>query len=197
MPVSPSVGNKHQVLSMVSAEDYVIQPAELGLTMDNNLVIDQDPACYTPYNSVLGYYEWFDYAGGNVTRCRSLGVSTTGHLYSIAQQSNLKYQFFVDGVAQLASPLVEMRGTHQPNAEAVRAGGEVVWDTSVSGPEPVNWGANFAGAGNTQWQRFNNTLGWVTIASNNAICNGAQNVCTGGAWSFATGSFPTTWSVSH
>ena len=196
LPSSPSVGNLHQVLSLVGAQDDVIQPAELGLTMDNNLVIDGDPNCYKPYNVVVGFYEWWDYATTGV-RCKSLGQATTGHLYSIAQQANNNFQFFVDGNPQLASPLIEMRGTYAPNAHHVVAGGEVAWADSVSGPEPVNWQARFGGSGNTPWQRFNNTLGWVTIQSNNAICNGPPNTCTGGAWSFSTLSFPSDWSVSH
>lgn len=196
LPGSPSVGDRRQALSLVGAEDTVLQPGELGIQMDNNLVVDGDPNCYKPYNTLTGFYEWWDYANTTV-RCRALGQVTTGHLYSIAQQANNRFQFFVDGNPQLASPLIEMRGVSSPNANLVKAGGEVVWDTAVGGPEPVNWTATYGGSGNTPWQRFNNTLGWVTIQSNNAICNGPPNTCTGGGWSFSTLSFPTVWSVSH
>jgi hypothetical protein len=124
---------------------------------------------------------------------------TTGHLYSTAKQSNNQWQFFVDGNPQLSSPLIQMQGTYAPNAKLVKAGGEVVWSSSVSGPEPVTWTALYGGSGNTPWQRFNinPNIGWYTIQRNNAICNGPPNTCTGGAWSFSTGSFPTVWSVSH
>jgi hypothetical protein len=193
---SPQVGNQRQVLSLVGAQDDVIQPGELGLTMDDNLVVDGDPSCYTPYNTVVGFYEWWDYVNTTV-HCKNLGQTSVGHLYSVAQQSNNNFQFFVDGNPKLPSPLVEMRGSHRPNADQVAAGGEVVMADSVCCPEPVNWQASFGGNGNTPWQRFNNTLGWVTIQSNNFICNGPPGVCTGGGWSFSTGSFPTTWSVIH
>ncbi len=164
--------------------------------MDNNLVINFDPNCYQPYNTVVGWYEWWDYVN-STDRCKSLGQVTTGHLYSLAEQTGGKWQFFVDGNPQLSSPLIEMHGTYAPNAARVKAGGEVVWDTSQSGPEPVNWQAIYGGSGNMPWQRFNNVIGWYTIQRNNAICNGPPNVCTGGAWHFSTDSFPTTWSVSH
>jgi hypothetical protein len=169
---------------------------ELGLTLDDNLVIDNDLGCFKPYNSVVSFYEWYDYAA--VTpRCKALGQTSVGHLYSTAQQANNKFQFFIDGNPQLSSALVEMHGSHAPNADNVAAGGEVTYDASVGTAEPVNWQASFGGSGNTPWQRFNNVQGWVTIQSNNGICNGEQNVCTGGGWSFSTGSFPTTWSVIH
>jgi hypothetical protein len=164
--------------------------------MDDNLVVDLDTSCFKPYNVVVGFYEWFDY-GAFTTRCKALGQATAGHLYSVAQQANNKFQFFVDGVPQLSSPLVEEQGASAPNADVVAAGGEVVWGDGVSGPEPVNWQAGFGGNGNVPWQRFNKALGWMTIQSNNGICDGPQNVCTGGGWSFSTDSFPTTWSVIH
>jgi hypothetical protein len=195
-PNSPQVGNLRQVLSLVGAQDDKLQPAELGLTMDDNLVVDLDSSCYKPYNVVVGFYEWYDYAAFT-TRCKALGQATAGHLYSVAEQSNNKFQFFVDGVPQLSSPLIEERGTHAPNADKVAAGGEVVWADSVSGPEPVNWQAAFGGNGNIPWQRFTRDLGWVTIGQNNDICDGPPSTCTGGGWSFSTGSFPTTWSVIH
>jgi hypothetical protein len=195
-PNAPQAGNLRQVLSLVGAQDLGAQTGELGLTLDDNLVLDLDPNCYKPYNVVVGFYEWYDYAN-LVTRCKSLGQATAGHLYSVAQQANNKFQFFVDGNAQLSSPLIEMHGAHAPNAERVVAGGEVTMADSVCCPEPVNWHASFGGNGNIPWQRFNNTLGWVTIQSNNGICNGSPNTCTGGGWSFSTGSFPTTWSVIH
>jgi len=200
LPSSPSVGTKRQVLSQVGAEDTgtgTTQVDQIGITMDNNLVIDADPTCFTPYNTLVGFYEWWDYSLNGGVRCKALGQVTTGHLYSTAEQSNTKWQLFVDGNPQLSSPLIEMHGTYAPNAGRVKAGGEVAWDTSQSGPEPVNWQAIYGGSGNTPWQRFNNTLGWTTINANNAVCNGPPNICTGGSWTFSTGSFPTTWSVSH
>jgi hypothetical protein len=196
-PNAPQVGNLRQVLSLVGAQDIPgIQTGELGLTMDDNLVVDGDTSCYKPYNTVVGFYEWWDYAA-TMVRCKALGQTSVGHLYSVAQQANNKFQFFVDGSPQLSSPLVEMHGNNAPNADIVVAGGETVWDSSVGGPEPVNWQASFGGNGNTPCQRFNKTLGWVTIQSNNAICDGPPTTCTGGGWSFSTSSFPTTWSVIH
>ena len=124
-------------------------------------------------------------------------MTSTGHLFSVAQQSNNKFQFFVDGTPQLPSPLIEMTGTAAPNANLIRVGGEVVWDTTVPGPEPVSWTATVGGAGNTVWQRFNNTLGWQTVQSWTGVCNGGQNVCSGGGWVFNTSSFPSSWKVSH
>lgn len=196
-PNSPQAGNLRQVLSLVGAQDDTgLQTNELGLTLDDNLVVDGDTSCYKPYNTVVSFYEWYDYVA--VTpRCKAVGQTSVGHLYSTAEQGNGRFQFFIDGVAQLSSPLVQMNGTHSPNADNVAAGGEVTYDASVGTVEPVNWQASFGGNGNTPWQRFNFTLGWVTIQSNNGICNGEQNVCTGGGWSFSTGSFPTTWSVIH
>ena len=195
-PNSPQVGNLRQVLSLVGAQDDKLQTNELGMTMDDNLVLNGDTSCFKPYNTVVSFYEWWDYAAGGGTHCKALGQVTAGHLYSTAQQSNNKFQFFIDGVAQLSSPLVQMGGTHAPNADNLAAGGEVTYDASVGGPEPVNWQAGFGGNGNTPWQRFNNSQGWVTF-QNNGICNGPQNVCTGGGWSFSTASYPTTWSVIH
>jgi hypothetical protein len=196
-PNAPQVGNLRQVLSHVAAQDIPgTQTGEIGLTMDDNLVIDNDTSCYKPYNTVVSFYEWFDYTAFTA-RCKATGQTSVGHLYSIALQGNNKWQFFIDGTAQLSSPMVEMRGARAPNADQVVAGGETVWDASVGGPEPVNWQASFGGNGNTPWQRFNNTLGWVTIQSNNAICDGPPSTCTGGGWSFSTSSFPTTWSVIH
>lgn len=195
LPSSPSAGNLHQVLSTVGADDRVLQPAQLGVQFDNNLVLGGNPNCFTPFNTLIGWYEWFDYVNF-VTHCKSLGRVTTGHKYSVAEQSNTNWQFFVDGVPQLASPLIQMRGTYAPNALDVKAGGEVAWSSTVSGPEPVNWQAIFGGSGNTLWQRFNNNQGWVTIQSTNGICNGGAN-CTGGSWAFHTDSFPSTWSVTH
>jgi hypothetical protein len=196
-PNAPQVGNFRTVLSLVGAQDLganTHQTGELGLLMDDNLIVDGDSNCFKPYNVVVGFYEWYDYSAGTV-RCKALGQTSVGHLYSVAQQSNSKFQFFVDGSAQLSSPLIEMHGSHAPNADQVAAGGEEVWADGLSA-EPVNWQASFGGNGNTPWQRFNNTLGWTTIQSNNAICNGGPS-CTGGSWSFSTASFPTTWSVIH
>jgi hypothetical protein len=194
LPSSPSAGNLHQVLSTVGADDTILQVAQLGIQFDNNLVIDGDPNCFTPFNTLIGWYEWFDYVNFN-TRCKSLGGVTTGHKYTVDQQANTNWQFYVDGNPQLASPLIQMQGTYAPNARDVKAGGEVAWSSTVSGPEPVNWQAIFGGNGNTPWQRFNNNEGWVTL-SNNGVCNGGSN-CTGGSWVFHTDSFPSTWSVTH
>jgi len=141
----------------------------------------------------VGFYEWFDYVNTTV-RCKALGQAVSDHLYSVAQQSNNNFQFFVDGSPQLASPLIKMMGTYKPNAYQVAAGGEVVWDAVE---QSFEWEARFAGAGNTPWQRFNNTLGWVTIQSNNGSCNGPPVQCTGGRWFFDTTSFPTTWGVLY
>jgi hypothetical protein len=195
-PNSPQVGNLRQVLSLVAAQDDALQTNELGMTMDDNLVLNGDTSCFKPHNTVVSFYEWWDYVNVG-THCKALGQVSAGHLYSTAQQANNNFQFFIDGNPQLSSPLVQMGGTHAPNADNLAAGGEVTYDASVGGAEPVNWQASFGGNGNTPWQRFNKTQGWVTIQSNNGICNGAQNVCTGGGWSFSTGSFPTTWSVIH
>lgn len=198
LPSNPSLGGSRQVLSRVGAADTALGLAQLGIQMDNGIVIDNDPSCFTPYGTLTGFYEWWDYVNF-VTRCKTLGHVTSGHLYSTAKQANNKWQLFVDGSPQLTSPLIEMRGGTNPNANYVFAGGEVVWEGNATGPEPVTWDATYGGVGNTPWQRYNvnPSIGWYTIQQNNGLCDGHQNTCSGGGWSFSTSSFPTVWSVNH
>jgi hypothetical protein len=198
LPSSPSVGPSRQVLSRVGAADSALGLAQLGIQMDNGIVVNNNPSCYVPYNTLTGFYEWWDYSTFT-TRCATLGQVTTGHLYSTAKQANNKWQLFVDGTPQLASPLIEMKGSTNPNAWYVFAGGEVIWEGSATGPEPVNWNATYGGTPNNPWQRYNinPNIGWYTIQQNNGICDGPPNNCSGGAWTFSTSSFPTVWSVNH
>ena len=129
-PNSPQVGNMRHVLSHVAAQDDKLQTNEIGMTIDDNLVVDGDPNCYTPYNVVVSFYEWWDYAAGGGTHCKPLGQTSVGHLYSTAQQANNLFQFFIDGNPQLSSPLVQMGGTHAPNADQVSPGEKSSWPTA-------------------------------------------------------------------
>jgi hypothetical protein len=185
-----------QILFSVGAEDTVTQIAQIGVQVDNGLEIDLDPSCY-PSLTFTYFYEWWDYAN-DIAHCKNLGnaVPSNPHLYSTAEQSGGKWQLFMDGNPELSQPLIQMMGTGAPAAHLVEAGGEIVYCDTCS-PSSDSWTSTFAGSGNTAWQRYNFNSGWYTIQSNNAICNGPPNTCTGGGWSFGTTMFPTVWSVSH
>ena len=134
--------------------------------------------------------EIFDHNG---TRCYFLeyaaGTSTT-HRHSIQRQSSpsIAYQVFLDGVAP-GGQIITGTPSTTGNVGLVGAGVEITRRTTSS-DFGLRWDAQFAGNGNTLWQRWNGSLGWVTI-------NQWTHQTNGGGWSFSLSSFPTIWSVSR
>lgn len=146
------------------------------------------PNCEQP--SLSFWVEIFDLQG---TRCYFLGAAagtSTTHRYSIQRQSgpSINYQVFLDGVAPGGQIITGVPST-SGNVGAVGAGVEITRRTTSS-DIGLLWNAQFGGNGNTLWQRYNATLGWVTI-------NQWTNQSNGGGWAYQLGGFPSVWSVSR
>lgn len=141
--------------------------------------------------SSLSY--WAEIFDQNGTRCYFLGSAagrSITHRYSLQKQSgsSIAYQVFLDGVAP-GGRVITGTPSVTGNVGLVGAGVEITRRTTSS-ESGLRWDGYFAGNGNTRWQRWNGTLGWVTI-------NHWTHQTNGGGWNFSLSSFPTIWSVSR
>jgi hypothetical protein len=162
----------------------------------NNGIAAASPECNV--NSIHYFVESYDPI--NFSRCVFIGYASeytsVTHKYSVQRQlPSLNYQAFLDGVAPKGM-VITAQPSSTGNVGLVQAGGEVVYNTSFSG---AWWDAFYAGAGNTPWQRYNDTLGWVTINTPTNVCKGSPGLNCSGAtgWGVNTANFPTDWNVSH
>lgn len=137
----------------------------------------------------LGY--WSEVFDQNGTRCFFIGYassySAATHKFSVQRQNpNTYYQVFMDGVPP-AGLVITGTPSVDGNVGLVGAGGEITYRSgySIAG---VDWEGQFGGNGNTPWQRWNGTLGWVTIQTPNRVRND-------GGWTLDTATLPTVWYI--
>lgn len=161
-----------------------------GGLMQAGVKLSNDVGYHTPNCEQPELAYWAEVFDQNGTRCFLLGLPrrSTVHRFSIQRQNpNVYYQVFLDGVAPNGQVITGTPST-TGNVGIVGAGGEITYRTGTS-IAFVDWEGRFAGAGNTLWQRWNGTLGWVTIQAPTHVSNS-------GGWTIDTSSFPTVWSVS-
>jgi hypothetical protein len=183
-----------------SPSDYfcTTQLIQIGFMVDNGL--GQPGSCGSSLGSLIVYAESYNKNTGE--SCYGLGSlpwSTTAK-YSDARQTSGVWQVFYNGGLPQGKTITN---TSMGNASEITSGAEVGCKGTDLNRFPTQascnvmdrgWSTTYGSPGDTPWQRYNSSQGWVTIQSNNKLCNGGDT-CSGGNWGFSTGSFPSTWQV--